>query len=437
MKPLKIILLLVCLLPLAGLRAQTLYAEQFDRPVETLIVEENASVNLQFVSPNAPNQVGLQSSLPLDESDRRDIVFSRNTLTVKGNDAINLSLRQGTLVSILARDNAQLRVGTQGETLNQLHLIAKGNSTVRFEGTDSLRFNQLEIETADNGQAVFYCPVVCNQMQAKAAGLSNIIFSHSASGNKAILATHDLATITIPQGEWNTLESEQMGDSRVHDGTIADHAERSATITYRSPFDSFDFLAACGMTFWASPSASFSGAPYEVSTHFGAWQFEVRYNFLFTRHIALSMGLGLKMSKYRFSNPSVYYDEDSRTFTSPTADPTLTDGTYSHLATRAIVLPLSFTFVSNNNFCIDITALPGLAFTNKRTGLYHHYEYLNGTASDYDHSVEGNLPPLQCDLRLSLGTEWLRAYAQVGLTPLFQEFEQPIHGCQFGLLFQL
>ena len=133
-----------------------------------------------------------------------------------------------------------------------------------------------------------------------------------------------------------------------------------------------------------------------------------------------------------FQQPSAMYPAYA-TITTGTPDPNNWD---SYFFTAAIVVPITFSFEpwKYDDFCIRLTALPGI---NVNGYLSQEYESKSTNLTVRDKDVSKRLNPFVLDARLALFYSSIGVYVQMSTQKLFKSDFQDIYPVKFGLIWSI
>ena len=132
---------------------------------------------------------------------------------------------------------------------------------------------------------------------------------------------------------------------------------------------STDLELAFGWHNWGDQLGSgFSGVEgtSAVNTNFHNIQLAVNIPVINVRGFAFKAGLGLDWDRYNFMTPEVMFDATATPMTFVAGAVT---NASTRLKTRSVVVPLKFEFGNPNKWHFSLTAMPGISWTGKNTGL--------------------------------------------------------------------
>ena len=139
-------------------------------------------------------------------------------------------------------------------------------------------------------------------------------------------------------------------------------------------------------------------------------------------------GLGLEWNKYRFTGSEVLWDATA----APNAFALGADlNCTSRLKTRYVTIPLSLSLGDRDGWHIELTALPGLGWTGKNTGLRRQY---GNTNKEKDYSVNRSLAPYKLDLRAAMMYNGFGIYFQVATLSTLRDGCQELFPVKFGII---
>ncbi len=170
-----------------------------------------------------------------------------------------------------------------------------------------------------------------------------------------------------------------------------------------------------------------------VNTSLNNWQLAVNIPVVNVRGFALKLGLGLEWDKYKFAIPYVTFDETTDPMSFVSGTPT-TGSSRTRLKTRYVVLPIKLDFGNVDGWHVSLTALPGLGWTGKNTGMRYQFAMADGDVNAKDFSVNQHLNPYKLDLRLAVKYDWIGVYIQVSTLSAFRDGCQELFPVKFGII---
>lgn len=225
--------------------------------------------------------------------------------------------------------------------------------------------------------------------------------------------------------------------------TVCDH-EFAIGRKSKKPNRGLEFNWSWGFNHWGDKPFGGMDGDAEVTYSFLNLGYTLDYPLVNTPHFGLYAGFGVEVNRYHFREhlicatptgfhqPSMMYPAYA-TITTGTPDPNNWD---SYFITAAIVVPITFSFEpwKYDDFCIRLTALPGINFNEYLTQEYES-KSIELTVRDKDGSKQVN--PFVLDARLSLFYGSLGIYVQMATQRLFKSDFQDIYPVKFGLIWSL
>ena len=168
--------------------------------------------------------------------------------------------------------------------------------------------------------------------------------------------------------------------------------------------------------------------PAELTTSMNNVQLEFNHSIIQSSWLRFDAGLGLEWNKYRFTGSEVLWDATA----APNAFALGADlNCTSRLKTRYVTIPLSLSLGDRDGWHIELTALPGLGWTGKNTGLRRQY---GNTNKEKDYSVNRSLAPYKLDLRAAMMYNGFGIYFQVATLSTLRDGCQELFPVKFGII---
>lgn len=204
----------------------------------------------------------------------------------------------------------------------------------------------------------------------------------------------------------------------------------------KNTWDSGDFKLrfAWGWHNWGSqPFSGFGGVqgPAELTTTMNNLQLEGNIAIAENRWFSVSAGLGLEWNSFRFAESEMLWDATAEPYhLSAGVDPNC----LSRLKTRYVTLPIRMHLGDKDGWHIELTALPGLAWTGKNSGLRREYGGGNGQSKVKDFSVNRSINPYKFDVRAAVMYDWIGLYVQVSTLSVFRNNCDELFPIKFGII---
>ena len=204
----------------------------------------------------------------------------------------------------------------------------------------------------------------------------------------------------------------------------------------KNTWDSGDFKLrfAWGWHNWgAQPFSGFGGVqgPAELTTTMNNLQLEGNIAIAENRWFSVSAGLGLEWNSFCFAESEMLWDATAEPYhLSAGADPNC----LSRLKTRYVTLPVRMHFGDRDGWHIELTALPGLVWTGKNSGLRREYGGGNGQSKEKDFSVNRSINPYKFDVRAAVMYDWIGLYVQVSTLSVFRNNCDELFPIKFGII---
>lgn len=209
-------------------------------------------------------------------------------------------------------------------------------------------------------------------------------------------------------------------------------AQKSTLKTIRSVSEKSYFSFHWGFNNWGADHLSgltgLSDARYDLRTSFSSYQLSTGYNFIKTSHLEAGIGIGYESDVYKYNTPGVIYSDAVHDFIDVT--PSSNDMS-TKFCTRYVTLPVGIAYqTKDSGVKIRLSAIPGLGFTSKHTGL----KFDDGS-NVKRYSMKDALNPYKMDVRVDLMFGGVGVFLQVATMPLMNEnFGQDLYPIKFGFV---
>ena len=194
----------------------------------------------------------------------------------------------------------------------------------------------------------------------------------------------------------------------------------------------FSMRFAWGWHNWGNDMFSGFGSvdgPAELNTSMNNVQLEFNYSLIESSWMRLDAGLGLEWNKFKFSNTEVLWNNSAEPYT-------MTLGTdnscITRLKTRYVTLPITLSIGERDGWHVELSAIPGLGWTGKNTGLRREYASGNNKVKDY--SINRSLSPYKLDIRAAMMYDNIGVYFQVATLSTFKENCDELFPIKFGII---
>ncbi len=194
---------------------------------------------------------------------------------------------------------------------------------------------------------------------------------------------------------------------------------------------------------------------YSTKPWFNSWQLELVYNFYRGNGVKIFAGIGYQSDVYKMSHDFIYLD---RTQTVPkmsiddvnnnannvngydyrrSLNISNFDDWESRICARYINIPIGIEYAFSEDFGIGLTAVPGLNFSTKNTGLKYQHRGEKDSNAPND-KLDGYINPFKCDVRLNINLSLVSVFAQVSPMPLFKDTDSDeVYPMRFGFMIKL
>lgn len=164
---------------------------------------------------------------------------------------------------------------------------------------------------------------------------------------------------------------------------------------------------------------------YSLRTSFSSYQLSYGMKWYVNNTITAAIGVGYESDVYKFDTPYVSYSETLHSF----YDMPSTGKMKTKLCTRYITLPITLDLEIYDDFTIRLSAIPGLNYTGKNTGLK------NKSDNGLDQMQVGDLNPYKLDARVEFIYGGIGLFLQVSTLPLMKDsFARELYPIKFGIV---
>lgn len=403
--------------------------------VHTIRVEDNVTLK---VYPGDKTQ--LEASMPVNVAN-----VANGVMSIEGNATVVLRLNPADgIVNFSAEDGSSI-VFFGGS-------FDFGNQKITISAEDNAR---VEMDVTANG---FYAGHAFFKAQDNSLIISKMAPIHVYGYN---FIASDNAYIEVPSVDLRLFDSDSTIDRNTYvtvtdNGKIVIKDKGTAGIIScehgfsiggrksKKPHRDFEANWSWGFNNWGDKPFGNIEGDAEVTYSFLNVGFSLDYPLVNTPHFGLYAGLGIEGNTYHFrehqvvatptgfQTPSATYPT-SATITTGTPDPNNWD---SYFNTLAITVPITFSFEpwKYDDFCIRLTALPGI---NVNGYLSQEYESKSTNLTVRDKDVSKRLNPFVLDARLALFYSSIGVYVQMSTQKLFKSDFQDIYPVKFGLIWSI
>lgn len=405
--------------------------------VHTISVEDNVSLKIY-----AGDRTQLEASMPVPVNVAK---VANGVMSIEGNATVVLRLNPADgIVNFSAEDGASI-VFFGGS-------FDFGNQKITISAEDNAR---VEMDVTANG---LYAGHAFLKAQDNSLIISKMAPVHVYGYN---FIANDNAYIEVPSVDLRLFD----GDSTIDRNTyvtvtdygkivikdkgpngisVCDHEFSLGGRKSKKPHRDFEANWSWGFNNWGDKPFGNIDGDAEVTYSFLNVGFSLDYPLVNTPHFGLYAGLGVEVNRYHFrehlvcatptgfQQPSAMYPAYA-TITTGTPDPNNWD---SYFFTAAIVVPITFSFEpwKYDDFCIRLTALPGI---NVNGYLSQEYESKSTNLTVRDKDVSKRLNPFVLDARLALFYNSIGVYVQMSTQKLFKSDFQDIYPIKFGLIWSI
>ena len=397
--------------------------------VHTIRVEDNVTLKIY---PGDKTQLEVNNNLAVAQ-------ISNGVMSMDGNTSAVLRLNPADrIISFTAEDGASILFsGAFDFGDEQLVISTEDNAKVEFNETlaGTLNAGYVILKAQDNSRIHSELPLLVNAYKFEV--VDNACIEVPAVDRKpAKDSTLDRSA------QMTVLDNGKLviGEEVIRATTLPFHFKREK---YKANRD-FEANWSWGFNNWGDKPFGGMDGDAEVSYYFMNVGFSLDYPLVNTRHFGLYAGLGIEGNTYHFrehqvvatptgfQSPSATYP-NSAAITTGTPDPNNWD---SYFHTLAITVPITFSFEpwKYDEFCIRLTALPGI---NVWSYLEQKYDSKDIELSVKDKEVGKQLNPFVLDARLAVFYDSFGLYVQMSTQRLFNSDFQDIYPVKFGLIWSI
>ena len=168
-----------------------------------------------------------------------------------------------------------------------------------------------------------------------------------------------------------------------------------------------------------------------VRTSFNHIALSFDYPVVYSKRVALYVGLGMEWDKYKFHRSDIHFDQSSEPYH-------LVNGSIanseSRMLTRYVVLPISVKFNCGHHWFVELAAIPGLHWSGSHTGLRRDISDSNSETNIRDYSVNKYINPYKLDARITLRYRSVGLYFQAAMLSAFKSSCEELFPVKFGLI---
>ncbi len=438
MKKIHIILVAaLALLPFAA--TAQMHVQDLPADVQQIVVSDNTHLDVHFDAASAA-----RLEVPAASASKASVVKGGKMHLSEALSSAVLRLPSSRSITFSAEDNARVDLHVvDGTSLNILTLLVEDNASVRILGEpgNELTVSSLNIRAEDNAGVVASTRVNLTDYDLRVSDQAKIVFSQfnmvvagstpTATTCTSVIEDHgviDYGTI-YHNGEVYRADSPKY---------IVEHKEQKASANGEARSNPFryhrDVLLRFNWGFhnWSNSRNPIHGFEGQVSdqafaarTTFNNIQLSLDYPLFGTRHFGAYVGLGLEWDKYKLASLEMTnlesYQENPVTAAS--------------ISTRYVVVPISvqFDMGRSRDWTLEFSALPGLFWRGKHSGLRVDMESATDEVTIYDRSMCSQINPYKLDLRASLRYNGIGLYVQAATMSALRKGYHPLYPVKFGL----
>lgn len=169
-----------------------------------------------------------------------------------------------------------------------------------------------------------------------------------------------------------------------------------------------------------------------VRTSFNHILLTFNYPVVYSRRVALYVGLGMEWDKYKFHRGDIHFDQTTEPYH-------FVNGTVanseSRLLTRYVILPIAVKFDLGRHWKAEIAAIPGLHWSGSHTGLRRDITSGDDETNIKDYSVNKYIAPYKLDARIAVQYRSVGVYFQTAMLPAFKGSCEELFPVKFGIIF--
>lgn len=397
--------------------------------VHTISVEDNVTLK---VYPGDKTQLEVSNNLAVAQ-------ISNGVMSMEGNTSAVLRLNPADrIISFTAEDGASILFsGAFNFGDQQLVITTEDNAKVEFNETlaGTLNAGYVILKAQDNSRIYSELPLSVNAYNFEVVDNACIevpAVDHKPAKDSTVDRSAQLTV--FDNGKL------VIGEEVIRATSLPFHFKRVKNKASRD----FEVNWSWGFNNWGDKPFGNIDGDAEVTYSFLNVGFSLDYPLVNTPHFGLYAGLGVEVNRYHFrehlvcatptgfQQPSAMYPAYA-TITTGTPDPNNWD---SYFFTAAIVVPITFSFEpwKYDDFCIRLTALPGI---NVNGYLSQEYESKSTNLTVRDKDVSKRLNPFVLDARLALFYSSIGVYVQMSTQKLFKSDFQDIYPVKFGLIWSI
>lgn len=423
-----------------------MYRITFTQPIRKVVLEDYCDLiilpdTLNYLTTSRPSKRGISDKT---FSYKLSSVGELKIESQASGRKLELHLDMGTSVVIETNDfsNAEVHINKQ---LNMLNIKTNDYSNVLVTtDLDTIRATSIQITTNDFSNAKFNSPVNAYTVSLTTNDFSNAKLP-SGRVNKIFESQSENATINyghLPNVDIYMGDESEFNDS---DEKVYKKSKKSEERTSFWHDGDWVFRFAWAFNNWGKEP--YSGlvpmkGPYGLGTTFSSYQLELAFFPLCSRHLDLGFGLGYESNVYRFSNPYVTLDNTLSSDALATFQIQERQDAYwsSRLVARYVTMPLTLRWkpAAYGDFSISLTALPGLNYTSRNTGLKHKGEYTDHDGKTTNREdLSSVMNPFKLDGRLSLSYNHISVFVQMAALPLNLNMDKKVYPIKLGFILNL
>lgn len=416
------------------------------------------------------NQVRMVRSMFNNE---KNLVQRGDKLKLTGYADVELVLKPSSLVAIKSDDISQVTVSDPTVFASTVTLGAQSSSSITVPTSRAWSSNEVTISTENVANVTLGDSAHIDKMVIVAEDISAVNLGY-ITGNVIEMYIEDMAKVdnsrvafteesrTVTESSdtpasfsdlLNYIRSEILNDvdeDAMTDENYADRRLKSDTKhcdTKHNVIDKVGLNFLWGFTNWGDSwyggLQSVEG-PNKLRTTFSSYSLELVNHLYFGRHWSFDMGIGYESDVYKFTNPLVLYDPMANAFAVGTRDDATSvyaaasnlDDWSTRFVTRYINIPIGFTYKFSENYGLSLTAIPGLNYSGKHTGLKHRYKAHGTHYEDQSNVASEEIEPFKCDIRLTFHLMNIASiYLQVPTMPVAEFGGQKLYPIKIGIIF--
>ncbi len=449
--PIAVVLLIACS---PSLWAQQTLKSYLNGNVHTLKVGGNSTVNIQ---PGDTNMVFLTTS----EKQKNVFLFKNGELEMKdGNHSLTLVVKEPSTFTVDADGNATVNVADFD--CSRFYVTANNNSIVNLQ---TLRSKHCELLVLNNG-AIHASTLLLtdgrdnNSTEAKISAYQNgIIHVDSLLVGDVYMYAYSNAIITVERGKANYREERyDIEANATINGRIISKKSLSAnetdiptllnvvndirSVKERNLFHGDMFYGFSTCVTASSGTADVNHAA-DMQPAFGALKAQIKWRLLNERDYDLSIGIGIALEIYKFSNYYVNLAENNGQGHFEVWDVSMIENNgfrfpnpkewQSTLSTCYITMPITYSRYFGNKCKATIGIVSGINVSNKEMGLLHSYYDKTLSYADCT-SMSNYLNPFKCDVVAMLQFSGIGLYVQAPTMSFTRHMDTQLYPFQFGIV---